>query len=108
VLEDFTNAHRWKRPTDTITTFILADSRGYGPSEDHTHSRSWFPPAPGIAWDNIRRDIQVDRFRVGGYSGDNTRGSTLFLYGDGHVDSWDAGLLKKRSDSMFDFAKPPG
>ncbi len=107
VVEDFTNAHRWKFPTRTVTTFILADHRGYGPTEDHTHSRNWFPPYAGVTWDKVRRDIQVDRFRTGRYADDNTKGSTLLLYGDTHVETVNAKSLKDRCDTGFDFAKPP-
>ncbi len=108
ILEDYTNAHQWRRPAETITTFILANHRGTGPSEDHTHSRSWFPPYPGETWDKIRRDVQVDQFRVGSPVVDNTKGSTLFLYGDAHVERWNAQVLKERAESEFDFARPPG
>jgi prepilin-type N-terminal cleavage/methylation domain-containing protein len=102
----YRNLFRLKRPAETISTFIGADTLSTALTSDHTHSRLWFLPSPNVPWDTIRRDIQPDRF-VTTKASDNTKGSTLLLYADARVDTVRAADLKERADAFDDFAKPP-
>ncbi len=103
---DFTVKHRLRRPGEAITVFVCADNYTMGPTGDHTHSRIWFQPAPSVPWDKIRDDIQPDRYHVGGASRNNTKGSSNYLYADGHVTSITAEALKALADDRVNFARP--
>lgn len=102
----YTNLNKLRKPHLTITTFIAADRYGVGET-DHTHSRLWFAAAPNVPWDSIRNDIQVDRFTTGKKAPDNTRGTTLLLYADAHVESVKAETLRESALNRVNFAEPP-
>lgn len=104
---DLPNLHRITRPSDTISAFIGADALSAAVTSDHTHSRTWFNPSPSDPWVQIRNDIQVDRFRVGESTTDNTRGSSNYLYVDTHVSSYDAKKIQAWAFDRLNFAKPP-
>ena len=89
-------------PSDTITTFIISDRYKPAQTADHTHSRGWT-----IGWDQVLQDIQPDRFRTGGPNADNTRGTSNYLFADGHVDSIKAERQKNKIDRKINFAAPP-
>lgn len=89
-------------PSDTMTTFIVADSVSPSIYSDHTHSRGWI-----LGWNEVLADIQPDRFHLGGANSDHTKGNANYLYGDGHVDAVDATILKRQIDRQVNFAEPP-
>jgi len=92
----------------TMIVFTISDQRGTATTEDHTHSRLWFPltPNPSLTWSRIRNDIQVDRFG-GTKRGNNTTGYLNYLFADGHVETIPAHQIKTWADENFNFAKPP-
>lgn len=106
--------HRLRQPSGTITVFIRADptsgSHDFSIDDDHVHARdNWFrfPPQTGLSWPAIRADIQPDRFSSGSKRSDGTRGSTLFLYADTHVEPIQATRVRIWADEGFNFAAPP-
>lgn len=105
VLEDFTNLHRLRTPSTTITTFVGADDLSPNTTADHTHSRQWFA-MPSGTWDCICADIQPDRYRVGPSTDDKTKGTSNYLYADTRVDSINAQTLKEMADNGLNFARP--
>lgn len=107
-LESFTNLHRLRSPSSTITTFVGADSLSVSITSDHTHSRGWFAEASDDPWSLIREDIQPDRYRSGASSPDGTQGSSNYLFADTHVESIAATVIKQKADQRIDFARPLG
>lgn len=103
--KSYRNKHRLRRPDQTITTFIGADSLSASITSDHTHSRQWFL-VPDSAWDTIGQDIQPDRF-YSRRNADNTHGSSLYLYADGRVENIQAETVKEWADQDTNFAEPP-
>ena len=104
--QSFRNKYNLRRPNRTITTFVGADDLSAALTSDHTHSRLWFMPSPNVPWDTLREDIQPDRY-TSSQSEDNTKGSSLYLHADAHVDNIKALQIKEMADSYNDFAKPP-
>jgi prepilin-type N-terminal cleavage/methylation domain-containing protein len=102
----YRNKYRLRRPGETITTFVGADTLSVALASDHTHSRLWFLPPPNVPWDTLRKDIQPDRFS-GRKALDNTRGSSLYLYADARVENLQAKAVKEMADRGQDFSKPP-
>lgn len=97
-------------PTETISTFIIADPRpgqnNFGFTQDHTHSRNWFKRDDGRVWNRIFADIAVDRHGGSG-GGDRTQGSSNYLYLDTHAKSIPALKIFGYARSFYDFSKPP-
>ncbi len=91
-----------KRPSQTISTFIISDDYSLSNLADHIHSRSWL-----YEWENVTADIQVDRFVSTTSKKDHTRGSSNYLFVDGHVESIQAISMKKKIDRGVNFATPP-
>ncbi len=108
LLESFTNMHRLRSPSTTITTFVGADGMAVGTTSDHTHSRHWFDTFSSDPWQAIRQDIQPDRYRTGSPTGDGTTGTSNYLYADSHVESTPARVIKQKADIRDNFARPLG
>lgn len=87
-------------PERTPLVFICSDRTGTGPGNDHTHSNLW------TSWSAVCADISPDRFSGNGR--DRTKGSSLYLYADGRVESLSAREVKQKTDSGINIAKPPG
>jgi len=106
--ESFHNLARLRRPDMTVTVFVCANEKPPADtSGDHAHSRSWFmADSAADRWSSIRSDIQADRYCLGQQSGDNTKGTTLFLYADTRTEVIQAQDIKDRSDNNINFAKP--
>ncbi len=102
----YRNKYKLRHPNLCITTFVGADDLSAAITSDHTHSRLWFRPSPNIPWDTLREDIQPDRY-AGSRSDDNTKGSSLYLYADTHVEDIKALRIKEMADNYDNFAKPP-
>ena len=87
-------------PSRTLLAFICADSVGAGAGNDHTHSERW------SSWEAVCRDIAPGRH--GGATGSDLRGSSNYLFADGHVENWKAIDVKRRVDGGENIALPPG
>ncbi len=89
-------------PARTLLAFICSDGIGPGPGNDHTHSNLWW------SWAGVTADVAVGRF--GGGSGDpaGAKGSSIYLYADGRVDSITALSVKRKTESGINIAQPPG
>jgi prepilin-type N-terminal cleavage/methylation domain-containing protein/prepilin-type processing-associated H-X9-DG protein len=102
ILESHRNLNHLRRPSDTMTLFICAESLSPSIYSDHTHSRNWHK-----GWDAVLQDIQPDRHRVGGANADHTKGSANYLFADGRVTGIAAEVLKRRIEQGDNFARPP-
>lgn len=88
------------RPAATILAFNVADKKS-GYSADHTHSEAW------TNWGALLGDIEPDRHRIGGRGKQRTDGSANYLFADGHVESIEAAVVKKRIEQGVNIARPP-
>jgi prepilin-type processing-associated H-X9-DG protein len=88
-------------PSRTIMLFIIAESKGAGPGNDHIHGSGW------RTWPRVLADIQPDRHRRGAAAPDHSKGSANYLYADGHVQSIPAAEMKRRTESGQNIALPP-
>ena len=104
--QNYTNKHRLRRPAGTISTFVGADDLKTNVTADHTHSRSWFADQSSDTWARICTDIQPDRYRSSSQAEDKTKGSSIYLYADDHVEVIKAEVIKGMADIFENFAKP--
>ncbi len=88
-------------PSRTLIAFTISENAGVGAQNDHTHSERW------TSWSAVVRDISPDLFRKSKAAADHSKGSSNYLYVDGHVESHKASILKERIESGINFAKPP-
>lgn len=89
-----------KRPSQTIMAFIASDDESrIGSRWDHTHSGTW------ETWNDVTADISPDRFARSRAS-DHTRGSSNYLFVDGHVENIAAKVVKARIDNEDNIALP--
>ncbi len=102
VIETFRNLNQLPRPTETITTFIGAESLSPSVYQDHTHSRNWHK-----GWHTVIADIEPNRFRTGGTDTNHLNGAANYLFADTHVTTWRAPAVKARFDRGENIAKPP-
>ena len=86
--------------SQTITTFIGAETLLPNVFNDHTHSRGW------VNWQRVLQDIEPDRFRSGAASVDHANGSANYLYADSHVDAVPAAKMKALIDAGQNIAIP--
>jgi prepilin-type N-terminal cleavage/methylation domain-containing protein/prepilin-type processing-associated H-X9-DG protein len=101
VTESFRNLNRLKRPVDTFTVFIGAESLSPSTFSDHTHSRNW-----SNGWAAVIADIQPDRHSTTKRP-DASQGPANYLHADGHACAYKAEVLKKRADAGENIARPP-
>jgi prepilin-type processing-associated H-X9-DG protein len=85
---DFNRLSNIPMPERTILLFILSEDRAPSVTRDHIHGSQW------TAWNSALSDIEPDRHRSGGRSSDRTRGSSNYLYIDGHVKNINAAEFK--------------
>ncbi|MCW5558880.1 MAG: DUF1559 domain-containing protein [Verrucomicrobiae bacterium] len=102
VLESFRNLNRLRVPGATFLAFDTSDTNGPTLSADHTHSRNWFK-----GWEAVIFDIRPDRHFTGSARPDHTSGPANYLCADGHVETIQAAVMKRRIDASDNFAKPP-
>lgn len=102
VRETFRNLYRLRRPSETITVFIGAESLSPSVYQDHTHSRNWYK-----GWQAVITDIEPNRFRTGGSDPLHLNGSANYLFADTHVTAWRAPSVKARVDRGENIARPP-
>lgn len=104
VLESYTNMRRLRDPSRTIVVFEGADHLGLSVQNDHTHSRGWVNPN---VWAKVIADIQPDRHRSVPASPQRDRGTANYLFADGHVETWEARVLRRMVESGQNPARPP-
>lgn len=95
--------------THTILVFTASDDKGFGGTEDHTHSRNWFIAPTSEAWDRIVADIQPNRFNGGGSKTPPAlrgTGYANYLFADGHVQVISGQQIKAWAESQTNFALP--
>lgn len=100
--ESYRRLDALKKPSDTMTVFIISDSAGVGTTQDHTHSRNWHK-----GWNAVIADIQPDRHNTGRPAADKSEGAANYLYADGHVSSIRASTLKELIERGINFSRPP-
>lgn len=87
-------------PTGTLLAVVCSDMVGSSAGNDHTHSERW------TSFAAVRRDVATDRHGQGNSQG--TKGSSNYLYADGHVSSISGLRLKNLVESGINPARPPG
>ncbi len=91
---------RLSSASTTITTFCCSDAVGVHAGDDHTHSDAW------TSWNSVCRDIAPNRHLTD--KNNPLKGSSNYLFADGHVESWLAADVKKRIDAGENIATIPG
>ncbi|MEM7146957.1 MAG: type II secretion system protein [Verrucomicrobiota bacterium] len=99
--ESLNNLNRLEDPSQTILAFIVSEDWPPGVTSDHTHSRRW------TNWSNVTKDIAPDRHRSGKPNDDHTKGSSNYLFADGHVENWKATYVKEQIENGINIAEPP-
>lgn len=89
------------KPARTMLAFTIAEGAPVGAQSDHTHSSRW------TSWEAVLSDISPDLHRVGKPKTDHTRGSSNYLFADGHVETWQAKDFKAKIDAGENPALPP-
>ena len=98
---DFRKLDAIPRPSETFIVFETSDQQGASTGQDHTHSRNW-----SSGWPSVLTDIQPDRHRPGGPSGDHSSGVANYLFADMHVELRQAAPLKALIAGGTNFAEP--
>jgi prepilin-type processing-associated H-X9-DG protein len=88
-------------PARTLLLATLSENRAPSATADHIHGAEW------TNWTNALRDIEPDRHRWGGRSPDRLKGSSNFLFADGHAEPVAARELKSRFDAGVNPAAVP-
>lgn len=101
-----------RRSSEAMLLFVISDQKGATTTDDHTHSRNWFKAPWNNCWNRICSDISPGRH--GGAAWNGTKGSSNYLFADGHVETISAADLKARTDRIAatidptqNFARPP-
>jgi len=85
----------------TILLFILSESRVPSITRDHIHGGEW------TSWLAILNDIEPDRHRVGARAANRLKGTSNYLFADGHVENIRAADFKVRVESGENPARVP-
>lgn len=99
-LGGYTHVSQVPSPASTPLAFVINFAKGVGYANDHTHSDSW------TSWRSVLNDIQPDAFGGNWKSQDRTRGSSNYLYADGHVENLNAAQVREWITSGHNFADP--
>jgi len=89
-----------EKPSSTMMAFIVSEDQSEGLSSDHTHSHGWTND-----WAAVTDDISPDRFTRSPVS-DHSRGTSNYLYADGHVEAIKAEEIKSRVEAGDNIALP--
>lgn len=94
VFDDPKFNHLLKIPLPSSTLFMCALSADKKPAltVNHANANGW------TRWSTFLADVEPDQHRIGSRSADRTRGSSNYLYADGHVKSIPAREMKNRLD----------
>lgn len=88
-------------PSETLLLSILSSDKTPSTGWDHIHGAEW------NSWSATTNDIEPDRHRSGARSADRTKGSSNYLYADGHVESISAKAFKALIDRGINPALVP-
>jgi prepilin-type processing-associated H-X9-DG protein len=91
--ERYNQVQRIPFPSRTALMFILSADRKPGKTWDHAHCAEW------TSWSAILADIEPDRHRSGGRAPNRLKGSSNYLYADGHVANLSAREIKEMADA---------
>lgn len=80
-------------PSRTMLLSILSENKNPSITGDHIHGAEW------TSWNGILADIEPDRHRPGKRESNRLKGSSNYLYADGHVENISAQNFKKIVDS---------
>lgn len=89
------------QPSKTILMFILSADRNPSQTWDHVHGGEW------TSWAAALYDTEPDRHRSGERSDDRTKGSSNYLFADGHVENISAREFKGLFDQGINPAAVP-
>lgn len=101
---DCLKLHQARRPSAAMLLFIISDRKGTATTEDHTHSRNWFKAPWASSWSRVCADISPGRH--GGKVWDGTKGSSNYLFADGHVETISAADLWGRTERVVKAMDP--
>lgn len=76
-------------PSPSRTAIMFISNRPISKTWDHCHCEQW------TTWPALCEDIAPDRHRTGARAADRTKGSSNYLYADGHVKNIKASELKR-------------
>ena len=80
-------------PSRTLLMGILTEDKAVSATWDHAHAAEW------TQWQFLCNDIEVDRHRSGVRAANRLKGSSNYLYADGHAANISASEMKRRIDS---------
>jgi prepilin-type N-terminal cleavage/methylation domain-containing protein/prepilin-type processing-associated H-X9-DG protein len=100
--EAYNNIRQLPLPTNTIFAFNISNQAEPSISNDHTHCQNW-----SGNWARVCAEIQPDIHGSGKKRSDHTKGSSNFLFADGHVESVEAETLKEIIDRGEPVGRPP-
>jgi len=94
--EKYNRIYSIPSPSRTLLAVILSETRTPSSTWDHVHSGEW------TTWQKMLNDVQVDRHLAGSPAQSaalRTKGSSNYLYADGHVENVRADEMKKILDA---------
>jgi prepilin-type N-terminal cleavage/methylation domain-containing protein/prepilin-type processing-associated H-X9-DG protein len=97
----YNNLKRIKRPAETLIMFVVSDDRPVNRGWDHAHCGEW------TSWFAVLADIEPDRHRWGDRAEDRMKGSSNYLYADGHVENISARDFKAKFEGGKNPAEVP-
>lgn len=89
--EEYRRIQKIPRPSRTAIAFI--SNRAISRTWDHAHCAQW------TTWAALNEDIAPDRHRQGARATDRLKGSSNYLFADGHVQNTTALEMKRMLDS---------
>ncbi len=95
---EYGHMDRIRFPSRTAMMFI--SNRVVSRTWDHAHCAQW------TSWAALTTDIAPDRHRLGGRSADRLKGSSNYLFADGHVENMEAATVKQRMEQGQHFWLP--
>lgn len=95
------NLNRIPHPSETLIMFVVSDDRPINRGWDHAHGGEW------TSWYAVLADIEPDRHRWGGRADDRMKGSSNYLFADGHVENISARDFKAKFDAGKNPAEVP-
>ncbi len=80
-------------PFPSKTLLMVISNRSVSKTWDHAHCGGW------TSWAAMTTDAAVDRHRAGSRAGDFSKGSSNYLYADGHVENIPAIEMRRRIET---------
>lgn len=98
----YTRMNQVPDPAQTPLAFVVSFASGVGGTNDHTHSESW------TNWGAVLADIQPDAFLSGDQDAGRTKGSSNYLFVDGHAENIRSATVNQWITSGYNFSDPAG